>query len=94
MRDSRTEKCECEIVIAGAVARYNKCFGSTGTANSGSETRLDVEDEWAYLCTYMSNLQAQGVDLLRTGIHDWQGTIIAMNDPARTAEKCIIEQTL
>jgi hypothetical protein len=78
------------LIKGGAVTYYNKCFGATGTANSGSETLLPSSDEWSYLCTYMSNLQAQDVDLLRTGIHDWQGTVVAMNDPARTAEKCLI----
>jgi hypothetical protein len=76
------------LVKGGASARYNKCFGTSGNANSGSETKLPIDDEWAYLCTYMSNLADRDVTLLRTGIHDWQGTVVAMSDPARTAEKC------
>ena len=76
------------LIKGGSVSRYNKAFGLSGGANSGSETKLPIDDEWAYLCTYMSNLADRDVTLLRTGIHDWQGTVVAMIDPAKTAEKC------
>jgi hypothetical protein len=76
------------LIKGGAVARFNKAFGSSGNANSGSEVELSVDGEWPYLCTYMGGLKAQGVTMLRTGIHDWQGTVVAMADPARTAAKC------
>ena len=79
------------LIKGGAVRFNNKCYGTTGKANEGSETTLPSEDEWSYVCTIMANLRDAGVTMLRTGMHDWQGTQAAMSAGAGVvAEKCLL----